>query len=241
MWPPITSVSAGVAPFVVDRGEFRAGHGLQHFHVQVAGRAGAEGPVVERAGFLLGERDQILHALDRHRRMQDQRVVDDDEPGDRREAFERIIGQPLVEARVDRERHLRADHQGVAVRRRLGDVFRGELIVGARAMLDHDLAAPGFREALRKDAAEAVDDAARRRRRHQRHRPRRIVLRVRCGRAQHRHTATGHHQCTKHDVIVPSCPALLRTISPKHDRMRLLRRPCGVRMRNGASRPREEK
>ena len=78
-------------------------------------------------------------------------------PDDRREALERIVGQPLVERRIDRERDLRAHHQGVAVGRRLGDEFGGELIVGAGPMLDDGLAAPGLREALRQDAAETVD------------------------------------------------------------------------------------
>ena len=161
-------------------------------------------------------------------------MIDDDEAGDRREALERIVGQPLVERRIDRERHLRADHQGVAVRRRLGDVFRGELVVGAGAMLDHDLAAPGFREPLRQDAAEPVDDAAGRRRRNQRHRPRRIVLRRASHRgdepAAHMHPATINAR--SHDVIVASLCALrlLRGLY-RRTAMRLLRRPaCSVRM-----------
>ena len=56
---------------------------LEHFHVEMAARPHAEGAVVDLAGLLLGERDQFLDALARQRRIEDQRVVDGDEAGDR--------------------------------------------------------------------------------------------------------------------------------------------------------------
>src|SRR5262249_54066769 len=70
--------------------------------------------------------------------------------------LDRVIGQLGVEAGIDHERHFRPDEQRVAVGRRLGDVLRRDLVVGAGLVLDDDLLAPGFGEALRQRAAEGV-------------------------------------------------------------------------------------
>ncbi len=104
--------------------------------------------------------------------------VDGDEAGDRRETLDRIIGQLGVEARIDHEGHLRANEQRVAVGRGLGDIFRGDLVVGAGLVLDDRLLAPGLGEALRQGAAERVRHPAGRGRHHDRHRPRRVILRA---------------------------------------------------------------
>ena len=68
---------------VVDGLELGAGQRLEQFHVEVAAGADAERAVVDLAGLLLGERDQVLDVLDGQRRVRNQRVVDGDEADDR--------------------------------------------------------------------------------------------------------------------------------------------------------------
>ncbi len=139
---------------------------LEQLHVEMAARADAEGAVVELAGLLLGERKELLHVAHRRRRIEDQRVIDADETRDRREPVHGVVGQLGIEARIDHEGRLRPDEQRVSVGCRLGDVFRRDLIVGARPVLDDDLLAPGFGEALREQAGKRIGDAAGRGRHH---------------------------------------------------------------------------
>ena len=131
-------------------------------------------------------------------------MVDGDEAADRREALDRVIGELGVEARIDHEGRFRADEQRVAVGRRLGDVFGGDLVVGARPVLDDRLLAPGFGEALRQHAAERIGDAARRRRHHDRDRLGRIGLRL-GGRG-------GRHQATERDQTPQATSASVRLL-----------------------------
>ena len=81
--------------------------------------------------------------------------------------------------RVDRERRVVRQHQRVAV----GGLLRGELVadVAARpgAVLDHHRLAGQLGELLAEDAAEDVARAARRKRRDEADRLRRIALRRR--------------------------------------------------------------
>ncbi len=60
---------------VVDGHEFHARERLQQRHVEVAGRSEPVGAVVDLAGPLLGELDELPHARDRDRRMHDERVA----------------------------------------------------------------------------------------------------------------------------------------------------------------------
>jgi hypothetical protein len=118
-------------------------------------------------------------------------MVDGYEAGDRRESLDRIIGQLGVEARIDHEGRFRPDEQRVAVGRGLGDVFRRDLIVGARLVLDDDLLAPRFGEALRERAGERVGHTAGRGGHDDGHRFARVACILR-GR-RHRHQ-TNHHR-----------------------------------------------
>jgi hypothetical protein len=160
----------------------------------MAARPDAEGAVVDLARLLLGERDEVLHGLHRQRRVDDQRMVDGDEAGDRREALDRIIRQLGVEARIDHEGHLRPDQQRVAVGRGLGDVFRRNLVVGAGLVLDDHLLAPSLGEALRQRASERIGHAAGRRRNDDCYRFGRIVG---CLRGRHRRDQETHQRRRK--------------------------------------------
>ena len=66
----------------------------------------------------------------------------------------------LVERRRDRERGLAADHDGVAVGRRLGDLLGGDQSAGAGPVLDHEALAGRLGELLRDHARRDVGAAA---------------------------------------------------------------------------------
>jgi hypothetical protein len=55
---------------VVHRDEVHAGDGLEHFHIEIAARADAVVAVIQLTGLGLAERDQVLDALRRHRRIE---------------------------------------------------------------------------------------------------------------------------------------------------------------------------
>jgi hypothetical protein len=106
-----------------------------------------------------------------------------------------IVTRPEIGVKIDRERHLRTDEQGVPVRRCLGDKLGRELVVGAGAMLDHHLPTPRLGKALRQHASERVDNAARRRRHDDRHRLGRIALRLRGARRERHSHQRRNDQC----------------------------------------------
>jgi hypothetical protein len=129
-------------------------------------------------------------------------VVDDDEAGDRREILDWVVVQLGVEARIDGEGHLRPDEQHRAVVRRLGDILRGELIVGPGSVLDDHLLAPAFGEMLGQGAAERIRHPAGRRR-HDDGDGLGGVAGLRCNRCGAKHQETGQsadcgRKCAKH-------------------------------------------
>ncbi len=162
---------------VVHGDQIGAGDGLEHFHIEMAARAGAVGAVIQLAGLGLGECDQFLDVVRRHRRMQDQPMIDLRETGDRGEIGE-LVAQVGVKRRIDDEGGFRTDEQRVAVARLVHHIFRGNLVIGARLVLDHRLGAPVGVEVLRQDAREHIGHAPRRRRHDDGDRLRRISLRV---------------------------------------------------------------
>jgi hypothetical protein len=150
-------VIAGAAP----GGELRAGPLFQQNDVEVPARADSEGAVVDLAGLLAGERDQIVKRAHGECRIDDQRLRADAKPGDGREIVERVEGKPAVEVRIGDEGRIRRDQQRVTVGRCLGHGFGPDLAGGARLVLHHHLLAQAFREPLRQRARKNVGDAAR--------------------------------------------------------------------------------
>ena len=99
-------------------------------------------------------------------------------------SVDRVVERLLVHGLALRVRADRAEHEGVAVGRRVGDALRAGHAAGAADVLDDHLLAEDFAHALRDDAAEHVGRAAGRERNDHRHRPGRIVLRQRQRRSQ---------------------------------------------------------
>jgi hypothetical protein len=94
---------------------------------------------------------------------------------DRREIPDRVVGQLLVEGRVDRVA-ARDQRDRVAVRSRPRHDFRSHDAVGARAVLDDHLLPQALAELGRDDAADRVVPAAGREQRNDPHRLRRVRL-----------------------------------------------------------------
>jgi hypothetical protein len=92
----------------------------------------------ERVRLSLGERDHITDRVagKRQRCRQDERRLD--EPADRRDVPEGIVGQLVVEDDVDRKRTEAGDPHDVAVGGRLGDGLDADGAARARPVLDHD-------------------------------------------------------------------------------------------------------
>jgi hypothetical protein len=151
MCPAMTSSSAGVD----------AGHRLEHFHVEMTARSDSIGAVIELTGLRLAERNKLLDVIDRHGRIDDQCVIDADKAADRREILHRIVSEPRVKGWIDDEGRFRTDEQRVAVTWLMGDVFGGDLIVGAGLVFDNRLRAPIREEVPRQYAAQHVRDAGR--------------------------------------------------------------------------------
>ena len=192
MWPAITSVSAGRRALVVHRLTNTAPEALEQLHVEVPARTDAEGAVVELARLLPWRaRSAPSRSSPAASGIDDQRMVDGDEAGDRREVLDRIVVQlrgrgsgltTNVALRPDRTacsrpappwRHIppRSDCWRPACSRRWP-------------------AGPRLRETLRQDAAERVGHPAGRCRDHDGHRFGRIT-RPFCGR--HRRQTHHHH------------------------------------------------
>jgi hypothetical protein len=171
---------AGRGAAIVHRREFRPSHPLDEDNVEMSARADAEGPVVDLPGVFLRELDELADGSCRQRRMHDQRLRADTERSDRNEIVERIVRELAVDVRRRDEGRVRGHQQGVAVRRRLRDIFSADLAGAAtRLVLDHDLLAEGFRQPLAQRAADHIGDAACGKRHDDMNGPARIGLRRR--------------------------------------------------------------
>jgi len=130
----------------------------------------------ELAGFLLGELDEVGHRFHRQVRIDQHQERRIRRQHDRREILRRIVGQALVERDVDRECRAGAEHDRVAVGRRLGDRVRPDHRAGAGPVLDHDRLAETLRQPRRQRARQHIEPAAGGVGNHQRDRPAGIVL-----------------------------------------------------------------
>ena len=138
-----------------------AGDHLEELAGEMRGGAVAAGGIGERAGLRFCERDQLLHRLRRHRRMEDEDHRRGGEVNHRREVLQAVID---------------GEHR-VAVRRRPRDELGADDAARAGPVLDDELLAERGAELGREDADENVGAAAGREWHDQADRPRRIILR----------------------------------------------------------------
>ena len=175
VWPATTSISAGPAP---RNGMCRMSTPASILNSSPARCRNVPTPdeaYCNSPGLCLGERDQLLDVVHRQARIDRDDVRRGDQHGNRREGFQRIVGQ-RVEPGIDRGRQ-RHDQERVAVLRRVGDDLGANHAAGAAAIVDDDLLAEPLAEMLRDDAGDDVVDAAGRKRHDQPHRPVRVILR----------------------------------------------------------------
>jgi hypothetical protein len=102
--------------------------------------------------------------------------------------LERIDRHPRVKMRIDPEQRARSEQQRVAVRRRVGDQFAGEVAVRAGAILHHYRLPEPRCQRLSDEAGDDVGRTARRERDEEPDRPCGIRLRQRDG-GDRRHCA----------------------------------------------------
>jgi hypothetical protein len=166
--------------------ELGAGLVLEPLDDQVGIAAHPERAEIELVGMLLRIGDQLLEILHRHALVQDQHLLRERDVGDRLEILQRIVGQVLVERRIDRDRAARQQADGGAIgRRRLAGIGRDDG-VGAGPALDHEAMRVALLERLAERAHHYVDGAAGRERDQHPDRARRIARlgKARAGNAQ---------------------------------------------------------
>ena len=131
-----------------------------------------------RSGFSRDVGDEALEIFRREIRLADDRHRHVGDQADRLKAFDRIVGQGLVEADAGRLADV-TEQDRVAVRFRLGDAGRADRSAGAADIHDDDLLSQA---APHRFGDQAGDDVARPgggERHHHRHRAVRIILRER--------------------------------------------------------------
>ncbi len=134
---------------------------LEHLAGEVNGAAGAGRSEIELAGILLGEGDELRHRLDRQRGMNfhHHRQI-----GDQRQHPEiphRIVGQFLVEHRVEHDDRRRRDEQRVAVGLGAGHRLGADRALRAGLVLDDDGLLQVPAEIFADQAAEHIGGTAR--------------------------------------------------------------------------------
>ena len=129
---------------------------LEHLAGEIGGARGAGRGEIERARFRAREREEFLDVVRRQLRRDGQRRRYRRDLGDAGEILHRIERRRAVDHVGDRMA-ARREHDGVAVRRRLGDRRRAR---EARPVLDDHLLLPHFAELVGDDAGLAVGVAA---------------------------------------------------------------------------------
>ena len=179
-------------------------------HAAVAG--GGEGEL-SRLRLEIG--DQLLERRRRQRRMHHDDMRHGGGEADRREVVRRVIRQVGEKTRRDRVDRNVAHHDGVAIRRRLRHMARGDGAGRAGPVVDHDRLAEQLGEPGLQDARHYIGAAARRKAHHHAHGLRRIVLRARRGGREHEQCADQLHRgsFTKLASEMPSASACKRVAS----------------------------
>ena len=111
--------------------------------------------------------------------MDDQHTAAGDGQSNGRKILERVVTQFLDEEAVDAEIADRAQHQRVAVRRRLRGELRSDAAVCAGAVIDDHRLPDGFAQFGRNEARDGIDSAAGRLRCDQAYRFRGVIGRLR--------------------------------------------------------------
>ena len=150
----------GTGALVGNVHELDAGRLREQFRLEMTEIADAGGGVIERAGLLLGELDQLGHVVHGQRRMHGEQRGQPDHRRHVDEVLHRVIGQVLVDPLVDRHRRVGRHRHRVAVGRRLLQCLKSDLAVGAAAVLDDDGLLQTLRQIFGDDAGDHVGAAA---------------------------------------------------------------------------------
>ena len=140
----------------------QTGFACEQLGDEMVGRADAGRAVVHRAGLAPGQRHELLHGLGGRFGIDDQDVGIGRRHGDRSEVLHRIVGQRLVDGRINRDRARLAEQQRIAIGLRLGDEIGADDRARAALVLDHDRLAGILRDLLGHDARHRIRPAARR-------------------------------------------------------------------------------
>ena len=156
---------------VGNMGKVDPSHGCEQCSRKVGKTGHACRPVIERAWFRFGERDEFCQAVRGQARIDHQHVGCAADQRDRREILDRIIRQVRAEAERDSVGARGCDAHRVAVGRGLGDRVGAEIAARTDTILDHDLLAQPGTEPLRQNARNDIGAAACRERHDQADRP----------------------------------------------------------------------
>jgi hypothetical protein len=140
---------------------FHPGHALEYLRREMVRAADAGRAVPQGIGLGLGERDELLRILDRHRWMAHHDARHLCEVGDKREVPEQIEVELGIQRRIDCVGDRRHE-QRVAIGRRFRRHFSRNIGAGTRAVLDDHLLAPRLVQFLPHRARQHVRRAGRR-------------------------------------------------------------------------------
>ncbi len=145
------------AALVIDARDVDAGHRLEQLGGEMRRRTGRTRRIVQLAGPRFGERDQLLHRLDRQRRIDHDQIRRARYQYQRREVFHRVPRQIALQKRCQPERTA-GDQQRVSI----GRGARHDLAQyhAARPVLDDDLLLERAGQRLRDDARGEIAVAA---------------------------------------------------------------------------------
>ena len=142
------------------------GHRFEQFAGQMARRADSSRAVAQCAWLHARKRDQLRDRRRLDRWIDDQKSLRIEDVDDRCEILDRVERHNGQQTDVDGMRTDVADHQRVAIRRRLGDNVRADVSACSGPIVDDDRLAPRFGELSADLAPERVGDAADRERHH---------------------------------------------------------------------------
>lgn len=175
--PVSTPLTASPPPLERHAHEIGAGLSVEVVHEQ--GEGHGRGRVAQCAGLGLRQRRKLGQASHLQRRIGHQRLRQEEQIGDRRDALLGVEARSLVEILIIGDHLVRHDADGGAVRRRFGASAAADIHAAAGAVLDDDRLAPALAQLLAHRAHEGVADPAGCRRGDHPDRLCRIVLRPR--------------------------------------------------------------
>ena len=173
-----------------DMGEIDAGQRLEQLRRKEVEGADARGAVADRARLFPRALDQIADRGDGKILVDDQHGGTGRDLHDRREVAQHVIGDVLLDVRVDGDRRRCAEQRG-AIGRRFRGLAGADRAAGAADVLNDDRGLQLLLKRLAEDAGDRVGAAAGRERNDQPDRTRRIILRPR--------SADRHNGCKRSD------------------------------------------